>query len=227
MPDVQTAEAIEKAKEKMKGMEEARNGGTTPPSSTPKSKDDLIHPTSGKPKKKSFGTKLKEAFFGENVGDGSITENIFFRIFIPKLKMVLSEMANSAINSALGLDNRTRTFNGGYGYNVHQSNAANYRDRNYSRVSPVGNARRGAISEEVWDGPTVTDIYSQMQDIIEQFPEEGLTVADVYSIMGLKERILSTDRGWGWRSMNGINLVCIDQTKDLWIIDMPPARQLY
>ena len=66
-----------------------------------------------KPKKKGFGTKLKEAFFGENVGDGSIADNIFFKIFIPKLKMVLSEMANSAINSALGLDNRTRTFNGG------------------------------------------------------------------------------------------------------------------
>ena len=168
--------------------------------------------------------KLREAFFGESIGDGKITEHIFFGIFIPKLKTVLSEMANSAINSALGLDNRTRTYNGNT-YNVHQANAGNYRDRNYGRIN-AGAARRGSISDEVWDGATANDIYNQMKDVIEQFPDEGLTIADVYSIMGFPERIRSTDRDWGWTSMRGIDLVCVDQAKDLWIIDMPAARSL-
>lgn len=228
MPDIQTNEAVEKAKERLQEIDGKKAAAEEPrrkpatDGEKPKTKQDLIRPTDHKSKKKSFGTKLKEAFFGENVGDGSITENIFFRIFIPKLKMVLSEMANSAINSALGLDSRSRPLNGGT-YNTHQANASNYRERNFSR--PNG-ARRGSISEEVWDGATANDIYNQMRDVIEQFPEEGLTIADVYSIMGLSERIRSTDRDWGWTSMRGIDLVCIDQARDMWIIDVPAARPL-
>jgi hypothetical protein len=65
-----------------------------------------------------------------------------------------------------------------------------------------------------------------LRNVIEQFPDEGLTIADVYSIMGLPERIRSTDRDWGWTSMRGIDLICVDQAKDLWIIDMPMARSL-
>lgn len=231
MPDIQTNEAVEKAKEKLqevesrKGAADGRSQAATDGTKA-KSKNDIIRPTTSKPKKKSFGAKLKEAFFGENIGDGSIADNIFFRIFIPKLKMVLSEMANSAINSALGLDKNTRTFNGNT-YNTHQANAGNYRDRNYSRMNTsYSTSRRDAISDITWDGATANDLYCQMNDIIEQFPEEGLTIADVYSIMDMGDRIRSTDRDWGWRTMRGIEPVCIDQSRDLWIIDMPAARPL-
>lgn len=234
MPDIQTNEAVEQAKERLRDLESQKSAAEDPMNQRPKpatdgdkprSKNDLIRPAEKKPKKKGFGQKLKEAFFGESIGDGSITENIFFRIFIPKFKQVLSEMANSAINSALGLDNRTRTYNGNT-YNTHQANAANYRDRNYGRYNQTMANRRTAISDEVWDGATANDIYSQMRDVIEQFPDEGLTIADVYSIMGFPEKIRSTDRDWGWTSMRGIDLVCIDQGKDLWIIDMPAPRGL-
>ena len=230
MPDIQTNEAVEKAKEKLQDVESrkgavegrpqpATDGGKT------KSKNDIIRPAATKPKKKKFGTKLKEAFFGENISNGTIADNIFFNIFIPKLKTILSEMANSAINSALGLDSRTRTFSGGV--NTHQANASNYRDRNFNRpTGSYGTSRREAISEITWDGATANDIYNQMSDIIDQFPDEGLTIADVYSMMDMGDRIRSTDRDWGWRSMRGIDLVCIDQSRDLWIIDMPAARPL-
>lgn len=229
MPDIQTNEAVEKAKERLQDVAEKREAAEDPrrkpdpPGDKPKSKSDIIRPTGQKSKKKSFGTKLKEAFFGESIGDGSIAENIFFRIFIPKLKMVLSEMANSAINSALGLDSRSRPLNGGY--NSHQANASNYRERNFARVNQSG-PRRGSISDEIWDEATANDIYSQMRDVLDQFPEEGLTIADVYSIMGFPERIRSTDRDYGWTSMRGIDMVCIDAAKDQWIIDVPPARPL-
>lgn len=232
MPDIQTNEAVEQAKNRLQEVERQKNGAAaertpaTPGDKSGKTKADMIKPVDKKPKKKGFGTKLKEAFFGEGVGDGSITENIFFKIFIPKLKMVLSEMANSAINSALGLDNRTRTFSGAT-YNSHQANASTYRDRNFTRGgSTIGVSRRDAISEITWDGATANDIYTQMQDLIEQFPEEGLSIADVYSIMDMPTYIRATDRDWGWRSMRGIDLVCVDQSRDLWIIDMPAARPL-
>lgn len=230
MADIQTNEAVERAKERLQEVEGKKAAAEDPrrkpatDGDKPRSKSDLIRPTEQKPKKESFGMKLKKAFFGDNLGDGSITENIFFRIFIPKFKQVLSEMANSAINSALGLDNRSRPMNGTM-WNSHQANAANLRERNYARVNQSG-ARRGSISDELWDGATANDIYNQMRDVLEQFPEEGLTIADVYSIMGFPERIRSTDRDWGWTSMRGIDLVCVDQAKDLWIIDVPTARAL-
>lgn len=230
MPDIQTNEAVEKAKTRLQEVESRKSAPertdlAAADGDKPKSKKDLIRPVTAKPKKKGFGTKLKEAFFGENIGDGSITENIFFRIFIPKLKMVLSEMANSAINSALGLDSRTRTF-GGNTYNTHQANAANYRDRNYNRVNTVGSARRDAISEMTWDEEIANDLYNQMADVLDQFPEEGLSIADVYSMMDMGPQIRSTDYDWGWRSMRGIEPVCIDKVNNKWIIDMPAARPL-
>lgn len=230
MADMQTNEAVERAKDRLQEVANQKAGITAErkpetPGDKPRTKADMIKPVDKKPKKKGFGQKLKEAFFGENLGDGSITENIFFKIFIPKVKQVLSEMANTAINSALGLDNRTRTFNGGTA-NTHQANAGYYRDRNMSRGSTIGTARRDAISEITWDGATVNDIYGQMQDLLDQFPEEGLSIADVYSIMDMPTYIRSTDRDWGWRSMRGIELVCVDQARDLWIIDMPAARPL-
>ena len=135
-------------------------------------------------------------------------------------------MANSAINSALGLDNRTRTFSGST-VNTHQANAGIYRDRNYSRGgSTIGSSRRDAISDLTWDGAMAHDIYNQMADVLEQFPEEGLSIADVYSIMGMPQYIRSTDRDWGWRSIRGIEPVPVDERKDIWIIDMPAARPL-
>lgn len=228
MPDIQTNESVSAAKARLKEIEEQKaNGETrTPEAATdkPKTKADIIHSVGGKSKKKKFSTKLKEAFFGENIGDGSIAENIFFRIFIPRLKQVLSDMANSAINSALGLDNRTRTISGGG--NVHQANASTYRDRNYTRVNSVSSARRNAISEEVWDRETANEIYNQMMDVLDTFPDQGLTIADAYSIMGFGDRIRSTDRYWGWTSPNGIELVCVDRANDLWVVDMPSARAL-
>ena len=230
MPDIQTNEAVENAKQRLRQLEEQQeSSGRSPEGATagkdaPRTKADIIRSVSAKPKKKKFSTKLKEAFFGENIGDGSITENIFFRIFIPNLKRVLSEMANSAINSALGLDSRTRTISGSV--NTHQANASVYRDRNYNRVNSVGSARRCPLSEMEWSEADATDIYNQIQDIFDQFPEEGLNMADVYTIMGEGAKVRATDYYWGWTSIRGIEMNCIDKMNDIWVIDMPPARAL-
>lgn len=231
MPDINRNEAVEKAKEKLQEVEDRKGAveGRPQPATDagkPKSKTDIIRPTTAKRKKKKFGTKLKEAFFGENVSNGTIADNIFFNIFIPKLKLILSEMANSAINGALGLDSRTRTFNGGI--NTHQANASSYRERAYARPEQITNRRTAVISavEGPWDGATAADIFNQMQDIVDQFPEEGLTVADIYSIIDMPEKILSVDREWGWPTMRGIDMTCIDKPNDLWIITMPPAGRL-
>ena len=223
--DVEQAKAkLQQVAETKESMKDGRPGEVTlpavrKPATDGKEKD--IRPVNVKPKKKKFGQKMKEAMFSEDIGNGSVTEYVFFKILIPSVKRILSDMANTAINMALGLDPKTRTIQA----NTHTANSSVYRDRNYSRgYSASEQNRRSAVSELVWDEATANDIFNQMSDLIERYG--NCSLADAYSIMGLGDRICRTDRNWGWTSMRGADVVAVDRLDDRWIIDMPPARPL-
>ena len=223
--DVEQAKAkLQQVAETKENMKDGRPGevalpAVRKPATDGKEKD--IRPVNVKPKKKKFGQKRKETMFSEDVGNGSVTEYVFFKILIPSVKRILSDMANTAINMALGLDPKTRTIQA----NTHTANASVYRDRNYSRTySASEQNRRSAVSELVWDEATANDIFNQMSDLIERYG--NCSLADAYSIMGLGDRICRTDRNWGWTSMRGADVVAVDRLDDRWIIDMPPARPL-
>lgn len=228
MPDIQQQTDVEKAREKLgevNRQKEVVSGANLPsPALTPgrEKAQKSIRPVAGKPKKKSFGQKLKEAMFG-NIEDTSIGEHIFFNIFVPSIKRVLSDMGNTALNMALGLDPKTRTFNAG---NTHVANASVYRDRNLNRSisSTPGYGRREAVSEFYWDEETAKDIYNQISDLIDQFGYA--TLADAYAIMDMSSKIRSTDGDWGWRSMKNAEVYPIDNSGERWVVDMPPAKPL-
>lgn len=187
----------------------------------PETGDKGIRPVTAKPRKKKFGQKLKEAMFSEDIGNGSVTEYVFFRILIPSVKRVLSDMANTAINMALGLDPKTRTIGAG---NTHTANASVYRERNFNRPSDSYGRNRESLSELEWDEKTADDIYEQVRDLIERYGE--CSIGDVYSIMGLGDRIRTTDSKWGWTTMRGIEIVAMDAQHERNIIDFPSARPL-
>lgn len=223
--DVEQAKAkLQQVAETKESMKDGRPGEVALPAvrkAATDGKEKDIRPVNVKPKKKKFGQKMKEAMFSEDIGNGSVTEYVFFKILIPSVKRILSDMANTAINMALGLDPKTRTIQA----NTHTANASVYRDRNYSRgYSASEQNRRSAVSELVWDEATANDIFNQMSDLIERYG--NCSLADAYSIMGLGDRICRTDRNWGWTSMRGADVVAVDRLDDRWIIDMPPARPL-
>lgn len=230
MSELQHQTDMAQAKAKLKEIEETKEGRKDPRASesmlpaprkpsAPAEKD--IRPVKAKPKKKKFSQKMKEAMFSEDIGNGSVAEHVFFKILIPSVKRVLSDMANTAINMALGLDPKTRTIQ----TNTHTANASVYRDRNYNRGYSQGEyGRRDAISELEWDEETAKDIYNQMSDLVDRYG--SCSIADAYSIMGLGDRIRTTDRNWGWTSMRNADIVPVDRIDDRWIIDMPAARPL-
>lgn len=243
MADIQQQTDIEKAKARIDGAAEERER-TNPGSSSvvqagdqdgqpqvtmttsktlPPAAQKSIRPVQAKPKKKGFGQKMKEAFFGEELGDGSITEHIFFRIFVPSFKRVISDMANSAINMALGLDPKTRTIRSG---ESHAANASLYRDRSMRNGVGYsdGYGRRSAFNEYEWSEDDAKDIYTQIQDIVENY--HSVTVADVYAIMGMNSKIRSTDRNWGWTSMRQVEVYPIDARGERWVVDLPPAKPI-
>ena len=219
MPDIQQQTDVEMARARLEGVTAGNEEASQTSLLSPKPKvEPRIKPVTKKPKKKSFGEKMKEAFFGD-IGDGSITEHIFFNIFVPSFKRVLADMANTAINMALNLDPRTRTI--GSAPRNHVANASLYRDRNANRGG-VGYPGRDDLSDYAWDEDTAKYIYEQMLDLMEQ--SRRVTRADVYSIMDMKGKIRSTDNSWGWTSMNHIDFI---QNGDDWYIDFPPAKALY
>lgn len=229
--DIQARTDIENAKAKLaevaetkEGRNDPRGGNLTTVPARRQTTTDVknITPVAGKPKKKRFGQKLKEAMFSEDIGNGSVTEHIFFKILIPSVKRVLSDMANTAINMALGLDPKTRTIGAS---NTHTANASVYRDRNYNRpAESYSNGRREALSDLEWDEQTVNEIYNQVMDIIEKYGE--ISIGDVYSIMGLGAKVRTTDSKWGWTSPRGIEIVALDPAHERNIIDFPSARPL-
>lgn len=215
------------AEEKLSAVEEAKKRIRERMQEKPERDEDpgdkIIRPVKTKPKKKKFGQKLKEAMFSEDIGNGSVGEHIFFKILIPSTKRVLSDMANTAINMALGLDPKTRTISSG---TTHVSNASMYRDRNFARGTSDYNARnrREAVSNFEWDEETAADIFTQCVDILDRYP--SLSLAEVYSIMGQPELIQSTDKNWGWMDSKGIDLICADYTNKTWRVIFPPARPI-
>ena len=229
MSELQHQTDLEQAKEKLREVAETKESRKDPRGSEvqlpaprpPVPEDKGIRPVKAKPKKKKFGQKMKEAMFSKDIGNGSVAEHIFLNILIPSIKRVLSDMANTAINMALGLDPKTRTIQS----NTHTANASLYRDRNYNRgYSASEYNRRDAISELEWDEETAKDIFNQMAELIERYG--NCSLADAYSIMGLGDRIRTTDRNWGWTSMRNADVVPVDRIDDRWYIDMPPARPL-
>lgn len=222
---------VEKAKAKLAEVQDVKESRKDPRAQektnviVPKDKAvKEIRPVTAKPKKKRFGQKLKEAMFSEDIGNGSVTEYVFFRLVIPGVKRLLADMANTAINMALGLDPKTRTV--GNGGNTHVANASLYRDRNYNRPAEAYSGRRESLSDLEWDEATANDIYTQVQDLIEQYGD--VSIGDVYSIMGLSERVRTTDRNWGWTraEARNINIVPLDIRHERNIIDFPSARPL-
>lgn len=226
MAEVQIETDVEQAKAQIDAMAQNEENSLIaqeqPKQAAPSNAPRTVRPVKAKPKKKAFGQKFKEAMFGDDIGDGTIAEHIFFRIFIPSIKRVISDMANSAINMALGLDPRTRTIRTG---ESHVANASVYRDRNLNRSGySGGNGRRVSISEYEWDEETAKDIFNQLNELIEHYG--NASVGDAYSIMGMGDKIRSTDRNWGWTSMRNADVYPLDAAGERWIVDMPPARPI-
>lgn len=216
MPEEKQLSAVEEAKRRIREQMQAKEKDADPG-------DKIIRPVKAKPKKKKFTQKLKEAMFSEDIGTGSVGDHIFFKILIPSTKRVLADMANTAINMALGLDPKTRTIGSGA---THVSNASTYRDRNFARGASDYNARnrREAVSSFEWDEETAADIYTQCVDILDRYP--SLSLAEVYGIMDQPQLIQSTDKRWGWTDPRGIDLECVDYTNKIWRVTFPPARPI-
>lgn len=224
--DVEQAKAkLRETAETMAGRQDRRTESiirTGPQTRTGRVPDEEreIREGTAKPKKKKFGQKMKEAMFSEDIGNGSVTEYLFFKMLIPSVKRILSDMANTAINMALGLDPKTRTLQSG---NTHTANARLYQDRRYTRAPEN---RKGILDDYEWDEDTAKDYFNQMLEVAEKYGD--LSVTNVYSICGLHTLIRTTDRNWGWTPamLNRADVIPTDSSGERWVILLPEPRNI-
>lgn len=164
-------------------------------------------------KEKTFGQKLKEAVFGEDVKN--VPEHVFFNIIVPNVMRMFGDTISGALNMTF------RGLNGG---------KSNYRDdgspyRNYDRM--YDRQRRSAapsgdmnFEDYIFNNRYgVEHVIDELDDILDRYGV--ITAADVCTQIGKTPR--SVDNKWGWRSTRDFEPVPVGEG---WILSVPKARYL-
>lgn len=167
-------------------------------------------------REKTFGQKLKEAVFGEDVKN--VPEHVFFNIIVPNVMRMFGDSVQGALNM---------TFRGLGG-----KSSSSYRDdgspyRNYDRMYDRDRERRRAMpsgeidfDDYIFSNPRgVEHVIDELNDILDRY--NVITVADVCTQVGKSPR--SIDNKWGWKSVRDFEAVPV---RDGWILSVPRARYL-
>ena len=181
-----------------------------------KEKDIQQVTTTGKVKKKSFGRKLKDALFGEDVG--SVSQYIFYDVLIPASKKLISDMISGAVNMALFGETRSRRRDDDRTY---VSYASYYDDRRREPArSRYRNRGGNGYSDMLFDDRKEADlVLERLCDLVDEYG--CASVADLYSLTGFDSA--STDHKWGWTNLRG---AAVELSSGGYILNLPPAKPL-
>ena len=239
MPDMnpQQMTDIEQAKAKLNEVQETKEGRkdprageqmalvtrqTLPGGRVPDEARDI---KAGKvpPKKPGFGRRLKEALFGENIGNGKISEYIFFDVIIPAGKKLVYESLNTALCMVLNLDPKTNKIFGQNNANPHTSRASVYRERSYGQTM---NSHKPILYGCEWEESIAKDYFDQIIEVADKYGD--VSISNVLSICGMGDQIKTTDKNWGWTKamMIKADVYPIDLIGERWYIDLPEPRPL-
>lgn len=184
---------------------------TTAPAA--KKKTDL----KGKTKKRSFGSRFKEAFFGEDVGN--VSSYVLYQVVIPYIKKLLADSASSAINLALFGDARPRSYSGDPG-RTHASMAGVYNER-ASQNRNRGSAIRSRIRDVIFLDEEAAQV--ALDNLVEHIQDYGdVSLQDFFADAGAP--IMNTDCKWGWTNLSNARIVEI--YGEGWVLELPPVRPL-
>lgn len=173
-----------------------------------------------KVKKESFRSKLKRAFFGDNVEN--VGDYMFFDVGVPAFKATISDMIGNGIEVLLFGEARGRRRDRGTDYARVSRDRDSRRDRdNYDRD-------RGSDRS-----PTYRDIYFEnksdaqrfVADIYDYVKDYGRISVSVYMSIGGLTSTSWDDNHKGWYKEDLANLGLI-RTRYGWEIDAPRPQRM-
>lgn len=177
-------------------------------------------------RKKSWGKRFVETFFGDTKGIGSA---VVSEILIPAARDMVFEAGKDAMERALFPDAR------GSGHRRHKvGGQTNYRAfggiaakavafREDPRPSLSNRARATHNFDEIVLGSRREgeSILAQMFEVIERF--DAVTVADLYEMVGIKPDYPDRKYGWTAASLAGAG---VDRVKEGYLLDLPRPEDL-
>lgn len=182
-----------------------------------KPKEKVIKPLANKNavKKKSFGKRMKEAIFGDDVEH--VGSYVFYDILIPAFKKLLSDMAKGAVDMALYGDSRVRARDSG---RTHVSMSSVYEGRSEGRSERNRSRGRNKLNDILFDSRADAEyVLEQLVDLVDEYGNASLQ--DLYSLVGFDSA--HTDANWGWTNLRGSAVVAVS---DGYILDLPPIKAL-
>jgi hypothetical protein len=176
-------------------------------------------------KKKTFGEKVAETFFGDDTR--SVGDYLLHDILIPAMKSTLSDIVGGGIEMLL-FGERSR---GGY-----SNRSSIYRDRNrsyvsYNKVSRSSRERDSRYLSRtdrnrhnfetivIQDRGEAEDVLTNLVDLIYDY--EVASVADYYDLVGIESSY--TDQKYGWTNLADAK---VERVRDGYILRLPRPRVL-
>lgn len=166
-------------------------------------------------KKRSGGRKILDLFIEED--GGTIKEYLVFDILVPKIKDVLVDVAQSAVEMLFY--GRSKRSDGRKGGNKTYVSYDNYSrsNRSFSPSRRSIYAFDDIVVESRGEAERVLDI---LNDMIDQYGEA--TVADFYELVGVTGNGY-TDRSYGWKSLKG---AYASKVREGYLFNMPKCVEL-
>lgn len=173
-------------------------------------------------KKKTFGEKVAETFFGDDTR--SVGDYLLHDILIPAMKSTLSDIVGGGIEMLL-FGERSR---GGY------TRSTIYRDRNRSYVpynkvsrsprerdsrylSRTDRARHNFETIVIPNRGEAEEVLTNLVDLVYDY--DVASVADYYDLVGIESSY--TDRNYGWTNLADAK---VERVRDGYIIRLPRPR---
>lgn len=174
-------------------------------------------------KEKSFRTKMKETFIGEEIKD--VKSYVIFDVVAPKIKELIVDSLENAVEMVFGVPGRGRgsgirvgrdkekvSYNAYYKGSKSGSGLSDRRERDYDKPYEYCDV----IFDTRGDAEVVLD---RMIDYLEEY--EQVSIGDLYSFVGQTPPF--TDFKYGWTSLSGAQ---VKRVRDGYTIIFPKANIL-
>ena len=176
-------------------------------------------------KEKTFGTKMKEAFLGEEVKD--VKSYVVKDVIVPKIKELIVDAFENSIEMIFGVSGRgsrsikvghvnERTSYNAYYKGASRTVAAQRIEREREKESDKPFEFSNLIFDSRGDAEQVLD---RMIDYLEEY--EQVSVNELYSLVGKTGNF--TDCKYGWTSLAGAS---VRRERDGYSIIFPPVKPL-
>ena len=163
-------------------------------------------------KKKTFGQKLKEAIFGEDVKN--VPDYVFFKIIVPNVVRMFGDSISGALSMTFRDINRSRR-------SRDDDDDTPYRE--YNRISRDRERRRANAAEPDFSDYIISskEAVEYIIDQLDDLTDDGyiITVRDVCSYVGKTPK--AVDNKYGWKSTRDFEAV---KTEGGWYLSVPRAK---